>query len=112
MKAEFIFEKINFEREGDPLDKLRIGHRVKQEELIKKYERVVELIQRSRYIDLQSDFAREMGSFRPKRFEKKMGWGNMDTKINEFTHEEYLEFAKIVDKYWNKISPEYRIEIQ
>jgi hypothetical protein len=113
MKAKFIFEEItHFDRSGDPFDKLKIGHRINQEKLLQIYDRLVDLVQRTKNLDLQFPFSTELLKFKPDRFEKQMGWGNMNTKIDEFTHEEYLEFQKIVMKYWNKIGPEYRIEIQ
>ena len=98
-------ESVNFERGGDPLDRMKIGRRSpeSERELKKKYKELVNAIQLPKNVHLQRAAGDELLKFKPQRYKNNHGWANLDDVIPELTRKEYLDFEKIVLKFWDQL---------
>ena len=103
-------ESVHFEREGHPLDKLKIGRRLLIPELKRKYKETVNAVQMPKNVDLQQGFGNELQKFKPERYITNHGWANLDDIVHELTREEYFEFEQIVLKYWNQLKDPFNKE--
>jgi hypothetical protein len=98
MKAEFISEKLNFERNPyDPLRSMGIGHKKTLPELIALYKKVLQLNMGHD----RKEFANEIGDCIPNRFLADCGWGNAFKIFDELSDEELDKFDRVTTKYYN-----------
>jgi hypothetical protein len=100
MRAEFIFEKVNFERgnEYDPLRTLNIGHKKTEKELEAMYKKVLHF---NLGVERKS-FSNEISAAIPERLLASCGWGNAFKCFEEMWPEEIDKFDRILTKYYNK----------
>lgn len=99
MKAEFIFEKLDFEKNPyDPLRSMGIGHKKTEKEIEALYKKVLQL----NLGPERRDFAIEITYAIPDRLLANCGWGNAFKCFDEMFPEELDNFDRVITKYYNK----------
>ena len=105
MKTKFIFERLDFERGGNPLEKMRIGrvHSIKR--LTAIYTELVNKIDMQKWAsgknwDLRDTLIPEFLKSIPYRYRNTNGWANMDQFFDQLSYEEYYTIDKLITKYY------------
>ena len=106
MKAQKVFENINFERGLDPKTSMDIGKREwSPDELVDVYKKLLKQFKPpagSIYQKhLRENFAQEVLSLVPGRYKTRVGWGNLDTILYILDPDEFEAIKKIILKYYN-----------
>jgi hypothetical protein len=96
MKAQKVFENINFERGLDPKTSMKIGRKWTPSELAELYKKLV-----PRLGKYKKAFSTEAWENIPMRMNVSAGWGNLDKIFNELNPEEFDQMKDFILKYNN-----------
>jgi len=106
MKAQKVFENINFERGLDPKTSMDIGKREwTPDELVGVYKKLLKQFKPPvgsvYHRHLRENFLLELLPLIPKRHKTRVGWGNLDNILYILDPDEFNDIKRIILKYYN-----------